>query len=58
MPYTWQITASVRFEGVIQAKDRETAMAEAESIIRGGIKNLQWLHAFDPTITATRRVFG
>jgi len=58
MPYTWQITASVRFEGVIQAKDRETAMAEAESIIRGGIKNLQWLHAFDPSITATRKVFG
>ena len=58
MSDSWQITACVRFEGVIQAKDRETAMAEAESIIRGGIKNLQWLQLIEPKITATRRVFG
>jgi len=58
MSDSWQITACIRFEGKIEAKDRETAMAEAESIIRGGIKNLQWLQLIEPKITATRRVFG
>ena len=58
MSDSWQITACVRLEGKIEAKDRETAMAEAESIIRGGIKNLQWLQLIEPKITATRRVFG
>ena len=58
MSDSWQITACVRFEGKIEAKDRETAMAEAESIVRGAFKNLKWLNLIEPKITATRRIFG
>lgn len=58
MPDTWQITACIRVEGKIEAKDRETAEAEAESIIRGGVKDLKWLHLLEPRVTAPRRIFG
>jgi hypothetical protein len=58
MSDSWQITACVRLEGKIEAKDRETAMAEAESIVRGAFKNLKWLNLIEPKITATRRIFG
>ena len=57
MSDTWQVLACVRLEGKVETKDRETAIAEAESIIRGGFKNLHWLQLIDPKITATRRVF-
>lgn len=58
MSESWQVLVCVRLEGKIEAKDRETAMAEAESIVRGAFKNLKWLNLIEPKITATRRIFG
>ena len=54
---TWQITASVHIEGKIETRERETAMNEAESIIRGALKGkLGWLQPIEIRTTATRRI--
>lgn len=58
MSELWQVLVCVRLEGKIEAKDIETAKAEAESIVRGAFKNLKWLNLIEPKITATRRIFG
>jgi hypothetical protein len=54
---TWQITATVRVEGKIETMERETAMNEAESLIRGALKNrMDWLQPIEIRTTATRRI--
>ena len=58
MSESWQVLVCVRLEGKIEAKDTETAQAEAESIVRGAFKNLKLLNLIEPKITATRRIFG
>ena len=53
----FQVTAVIRIEGKFPAKFRETAENEAESIIRGRLKDLpSCFQVIDVGATATRRI--
>ena len=55
-PHKWQVIATVRIEGQIDVLLPETARNEAESIIRGALKNIAGLSPVDVGISVTRKI--